>query len=142
MEMERFEHHLLLEYMRNTIRYAVGTCGCPRSMLAGQIGVSDGTVKHLLDGGDIKSDTWDRVWAWCERYEFENAYVEQAALSVLVAAMPLRVRPRVRERMVRHLRAAVLRTEEPYPEWMIVEMNGWKANTKYRRQQHRLRPME
>jgi hypothetical protein len=66
-----------------------------------EIGVADGTLKHLLDGGELKPDTRRLVRDWCEANEAEYACAEQAALSIVVSAVPLRLRSGVRQRMIR-----------------------------------------
>lgn len=119
------EHHLFLEHMRATLRHAVYACGGVQTTIASEIGISPGTLKRLLDGGDLTYNSWQRVLAWCERYGWEHAYAEQAALSLLVSNYPAQDRRRVREFTVRCMKHKLISTGHRLPVWMDWEMKNW-----------------
>jgi transcriptional regulator with XRE-family HTH domain len=125
MGTPELEHHLLLEHMRATLRYAMFECGHTQEEIAARAGVSPPTLKRLLDGGGLAYPSYGRILGWCETYGIEQAYPEQAALSLLVSHYPVRERRRAREYAVRWMKTKLLRTGHRLPVWMEKEIKSW-----------------
>lgn len=128
------DQHLEHEQLRAALRYVIGTCGAPRSHVAVEIGVADRTLRDFLRGAEPSPQSLRKLWAWYVATDVPaDAAPEQAALSVLVAGLPLAERERVREAMTRYLRAAALRRGLPAPRWVARELEGWRAMRRFRR---------
>lgn len=121
---ETIEHHLVLEHMRATLRYAAFTCGNGRDYLAERIGVSTTTLRRLLDGGDLAYPTWRRMLAWCDDVGFEAVHLEQAALAILVSYVPAPARQRVRDSIARRVKHALVSAGQPLPAWLEAELEA------------------
>lgn len=121
------QRHLYLEHIRATVRYAVFTCGHDRAEVAASAGISPVTLTRLLEGGDVASDSWRGLWAWCEEYGFRPAHSEQAALSTLVCDLPLTERQRTRESLVRWIRYKLVKEGRPVPPWIVSELDALRS---------------
>jgi transcriptional regulator with XRE-family HTH domain len=133
MEMRALEHHLTLEEMRATLRFAVFACGHSRSEIAASAGVSPSTLMRLLNGGDLRFPSWGSILGWCERYGVKPTHPEQAALSLLVSQLPVSERQAVREFVVKWIKHKVLNSGHRLPVWLEDELQAWQIMRRGRR---------
>lgn len=122
MSIASLERHLMYEQIRATVFDAVHRCGHTRMSVAEEAGVSPRALSAFLRGGDLRPESYRKLDMWCERWGGMAAWPEQAALSLLVAAMPVPARVEARAAFVAWYTERLERLGRAVPEWVEDEL--------------------
>jgi hypothetical protein len=119
--MRDLNWHLHLEWMRSTVRHALGT-GAKRALVAAEMGVTVYRLRTFLRGGHLYEEAARPFVSWCEGRPCGRFHPEQAALAMLVADFFQNARPSVRASVTRALEAGYASHQDRPPQWLLDEV--------------------
>jgi len=113
--------HLHLEWMRATVRHALGA-GTTRAIVAAEMGITVDRLRAFLRGNHLYEEAARPFVSWCEGRPSGPFHPEQAALAMLVADFFQIARSSVRASVTRALEQGYVSRKDRVPQWLLAEL--------------------